>query len=78
VETKTLKYLFDSGGLITAKVSPYRMSEDAWTLSVVLRSGEEKQVTRVRTSRPKIYKSLVAATNDVKKIGFNQAELNLN
>lgn len=75
MEAKTLKLLFDNGGLASARVEPYPMMEDSWTLSVVLSSGEERPVTRVRTKKAKVYKSMKAVLTDVKKIGFNRAEV---
>jgi len=75
MEAKTLKLLFDNGGLTSARVQPYPMTEDTWTLSVILSSGEETAVTRVRTNRAKVYKSMKAVLTDVRKIGFNRAEV---
>lgn len=77
MESKTLKLLFDNGGLERARIEPFPMTEDTWTLSVVLTSGEEKPVTRVRTNKTKVYKSLTAVLTDVRKIGFNHAEVYL-
>jgi hypothetical protein len=75
MEAKTLKLLFDNGGLASAKVEPYPMMEGSWTLLIVLASGEKRPVTRVRTKQAKVYKSVKAVLTDIKKIGFNCAEL---
>lgn len=75
MEAKTLKILFDTGSLANAQVQPYPMEKDAWMLAVRLRNGEEQTVTRVRTKRAKIYKSIDAVLADVRKIGFNSAEV---
>ena len=75
MEAKTLKLLFENGGLKGVRVAPYPMVADAWMLSVKLEGGDEEAVTRVRTKNPKVYKSLSAVFSDVRKIGFNRAEV---
>jgi hypothetical protein len=75
VEAKTLKILFDTGSLANAQVQPYPMVKDSWMLAIKLRNGEQRTVTRVRTDRAKIYKSINAVLADVRKIGFSSAEV---
>lgn len=76
MEAKKLRSLFESGVLENASVAPYPLEKDAWMLLVRLINGEEKAVTKVRTDSPKIYKSYEAVIADLRRIGFNKAEIN--
>lgn len=78
MEASDLKMLFDNGSLVAARIESLPLSKpdkEEWTLSIVTANGETKQVTRVRTNDPKIYKSLGAVMSDLRRIGFRRAEV---
>lgn len=75
MKAKILKSIFDAGGLTSARVMPVAMEENSWNLAVVTKSGDIETVTNVNTGSQKIYKSYQAAFSDVRRIGFDKAEI---
>lgn len=66
-----LRMLYECGALANATLAPAPM-ESGFIMIVKRMDGKEETMSTTKSERHKIYKSLEAASSDVKRIGFQE------
>lgn len=72
LELTALRIYFDAGDLVEAQVLPAPM-EKGWMLLFTRKNGVEVFLTRKRSDKPKVMKSLDTVQNTLAEIGFQSA-----
>ncbi len=72
-----MRELFKEGVLYEALVVPAPMESNSWMVSVVRSNGTHEHLTTINAGTNKIYKRLPAALEDVRRVGFSEAKVQL-
>ena len=73
LELKVLKQLFRNGALSAATVVPASIESDRWLVVIETKHGLHERMTRANSKKEKLFRSLPAAFEDLRRIGFKQA-----
>lgn len=77
MKVEKAKLLFDAGALMACKVVPAPMDGAGHLMSIQWRDGNEEPLETARNNQPRLFRTLDAAANQARVIGFRQIQVYL-